>query len=342
MKLAEIVALTFKYHRAVYISLTQKCPIRCEHCFVDSGPLRQHAASFAEIKTWLDGILTSPDLSVVFFSGGEPFSHPRALRYGLEATTQKGKYSVIATSAFWAKTPDIAERFLKLYPQPGSICISTDIYHEKFVPLSYVRNAAAVARARGIDVTIQLTRTPDAFEDFLQRFDREVGFDLVPPSEIFVAEYSAVGRASTECGAERREEVGPQPSAPCVWLGTPWVRENGVVCACPNTKVFETSRHPLRIGTLDQTSFQDLSSESRRDYFLQALRVFGPKGLTEQFPLTDWGWERPSESGESVCDLCHSITGTSGLPDRIRLHLAEQGRAARIDALRLAIYGEGG
>lgn len=121
MNLEDIVAVTFKFHRAVYISLTQKCPIRCRHCFVEAGPERDEGAGFANFKTWIDGLLRKADLEIFFFSGGEPYSHPKALRYGLEATAAAGRYSVIATSAFWGKTDATASRMLDKFPKPSGI-----------------------------------------------------------------------------------------------------------------------------------------------------------------------------------------------------------------------------
>jgi hypothetical protein len=339
MYLSDIVAHTFRFHRAVYISLTQKCPIKCAHCFVESGPEREETSDLSEFRQWIDSLLNGPDMDILFFSGGEPYSHPRALRYGLERCAVAGRYSVVATSAFWAKDKDVAGRFLDHFPYPRCLCISTDIYHERFVPLSYVRTAAEVAQARGVHVTIQITKSPTGYVEFMERYEREVPYDLIAPSEIFIAEFSSVGRATSEC---RRAETADQdiPAAPCVWLGTPWLHEDGTLCACPNLAVFERQEHPLRIGNLSHEDFAAVSKRANENYYIQALRVFGPKGLIEQFPLEQWGWSKSDYAGVSICDLCHSIASVPGIPNRIQEAVARGDLAQRITALRLAYYGE--
>jgi hypothetical protein len=223
------------------------------------------------------------------------------------------------------------------------LCISTDIYHEEFVPLENIRFAATAAKERGIHVTVQIAESPVGYREFMERYERLVGFELIPESEIFVAEFGTVGRATTlvpDVPVERSRETLETPGAPCVWLGTPWLHEDGTLCACPNLEVFHTPSHPLRVGNLNQETFTESSHRASADYYIQWLRVLGPKALTDHFPLQEWGWTSQSLKGSGICDLCNSISRAPGLVARIREAIEAEKLTEKIDALRLSYYGE--
>ena len=113
------------------------------------------------------------------------------------------------------------------------------------------------------------------------------------------------------------------------------------MCACPNLDVHRQQDHVLRLGKLGEDSFQEASGRADRDWFVQALRVYGPRSLTEKFPLQEWGWQKEAFQGSSICDLCHSLTGTPGLVDKIRTEVAQSPSIqSEMKALRLFLYGE--
>lgn len=346
MKLQEITRLSFQFHRAVYVSLTEKCPISCRHCFVESGPRRTEQAELSAFRTWMDGIVAEEGVEVIFFSGGEPYSHPRALRYGLRAALDAGRYSVVCSSGFWAKTERGAGRLLDSYPRMGCLLLSTDVFHEEFVPLGWLRHAAAAAIARGIDVAFQIVDEDQRDTDFMRRFEREVGFDLVPPEQVFFAPLERIGRAAEEVGpplvqiTRAGDGFSRVPDAPCPWLGTPWLREDGVLCACPNTEVFRKPAHPLHLGDLGAEDFGAVSARVNQDPYVQTLRVLGPRAVVEQFPVREWGWDESSFGGESMCDLCHSLAAVPGLPARLREAAGTEGFMSRLDTMRLLLYTE--
>jgi hypothetical protein len=348
VKLADIVSLTFRFHQAIYISLTQKCPIRCRHCFVESEPTRNEHIEPEEFRRWMDGIAAQPDIKVVFFSGGEPLSNPRALRYGLEVCAREKLYSILGTSAFWAKSPEQAAKLLDSYPPFNCLWISTDLFHEEFVPLPHLRYAAEAAVERGLDVAFQIVDDDPEHSEFMRRFEREVGYDLAGPDQIYITPLGRVGRATTEVEPPlvqiKRGGVAPDLSAiedvPCPWLGTPWLHEDGVVTACPNLDVHKKAAHPLQLGRLHDATFEALSARADRDSYLQALRVLGPRGLAENFPVEEWGWDRAAFKGTTACELCHSLASTPELPARLREAAVAEELSGRIAALRLMLYAE--
>jgi hypothetical protein len=342
VELAEIVSLTFSFHRVVYVSLTQKCPIRCRHCFVESSPTRSEHANLDAFRRWLDGILETESVELITFSGGEPLSHPRALAYGLKACLDSNRYSVLATSAFWARTPTSADETLDRYPPFRCLWISTDCYHEEFVPLSHLRNAAEAAIKRNISVVFQIVDDDPNHSPFLKRFESQMG-ELAPKSEVFITPLSLVGRASRELDIPLplpERDLSKIPDVPCPWLGAPWLHEDGVVCACPNLEVHRNPHHPLRLGDLNVTNFSVISRRADNDLYLQAIRVLGPRGIVETFSVEEWGWDRASFRGTNICDLCHSLAAVPNLPRRVQESAPLRNVSSRIDALRVVLYAE--
>ena len=346
MNLAEIITLSFNFHRVIYISLTQKCPIRCRHCFVESEPTRKERIDIKDFRRWMDGIAANESTEVVIFSGGEPLSHPQALRYGLEVCAKAGIYSIMGTSAFWAKSAASARRLIDAYPPFGCLWISTDVFHEEFVPLHHLRYAVEAAVARGIDVAFQIVDDDPENSGFMKRFEEEVGYDLVGRDQIYITALGMIGRAVKEVAPPlvQLKRAGADFSRiadiPCPWLGTPWLHEDGVVTACPNLLVHQDPFHPLRIGRMQDEDFGTISARADNDAYLQVLRVLGPRGMVENFPTEEWGWRRAAFKGSSICDLCHSLAAVPGLPERVRESSSGAELSGRIAALRLILYAE--
>jgi hypothetical protein len=346
MKLEDIIRLSFGFHRVLYISLTQKCPIRCRHCFVESEPARNEHIDIADFRRWMDGITAHEKLKVVIFSGGEPFNHPRALRYGLEACARAGLYSIVSTSAFWATSVANAGKLLDAYLPFNCLWISTDVFHEEFVPLRYLRHAVESAVARGLDIAFQIVEDDPENSEFMKRFEQEVGYDLIGRDQIYIAGLGMIGRAAKEVEpalvqlTHAGSDLSEITDIPCPWLGTPWLHEDGVVTACPNLETHQKSSHPLRIGRMQDADFNAVSAGADEDGYLQALRVMGPRGLVDNFPVEEWGWDRQAFKGSSICDLCHSLAAVPDLPARVREAAASEDISNRIAALRLLIYAE--
>ncbi|GAC1571137.1 MAG: hypothetical protein NVS3B7_00840 [Candidatus Elarobacter sp.] len=347
MRIADIAEATFRFHRAVYVSLTEKCPIRCRHCFVESAPTREEHADVERFAGWIEGVAATPGLEVAFFSGGEPFSHPLALRSALQACRRHGVYPVVCTSGFFGKSEVATDRLFDAFAQLACLYISTDVFHEEFVPLTHLRTVVVRAEARGIRIGFQIVDDDPEHSPFLRRFTEVLG-DLVQPDQIVIVPLAKQGRAERELTAAE-EAVLPVPESSgfeavpckaCAWLATPWIREDGVVSACPNLGVFRAASHPLQLGDLNEASYTVLAQRADEDPYLQALRVFGPSGIVGRYRVEEYGWDRSSFTGTSICDLCHSLAAVPDLVERVREEARANGDDEKLDVLRYALYGE--
>jgi radical SAM protein with 4Fe4S-binding SPASM domain len=83
----------------VHFSITNKCPLKCPHCYVDGGTAIDNELSTQEIKSAIDSFA---DMGVfqIAFGGGEPFSHPDMMDLAAY-TRDKGIVPNITTNGFY-------------------------------------------------------------------------------------------------------------------------------------------------------------------------------------------------------------------------------------------------
>jgi hypothetical protein len=290
----------------------------------------------------MDGVTRSPTLEAVLFSGGEPFSNPQALAYGLDICRAKNVRSIVGTSAYWAPSRADGRRFLSRFPKADTIWISTDIFHEEFVPLGHLKNALDVCRDLSIHVAFQIVDDDPEHSDFVSRFFAEVDPGREIESEMYFTPLGYEGRASEFLQVEGHAKNGLDaiPEVPCPWLGAPWIHEDGVACACPNLRVHSAVDHPLQLGNLHKVDFDVISREAQKSGYVQALRTLGPRGIVDNFPVESWGWDRKRFVGRNMCDLCHDLMATPDLAAKLHEAVTQSDWDRRIEFLRLLNYGE--
>ncbi len=140
-----------KYWSSAGLMLTYWCNARCSSCYVCSGPDRHEEMSvdFA-LSIWGQLIDTSPHGCRVHLTGGEPFGDwERLIELCRRAKQQNlGPLKSIETNAFWATDEQIVHRRLGELDAAGcdKLVISTDPYHQQYVPIENCRLAARVAQ----------------------------------------------------------------------------------------------------------------------------------------------------------------------------------------------------
>jgi MoaA/NifB/PqqE/SkfB family radical SAM enzyme len=110
----------------------------------------------------------SPDggkVKNVSFTGGEPFLFYDLLKSGVTRAKALGFSTEVHTNGFWGAEPDeqISE---KLDGLPlDRIVISTDRFHEKFVPEPVIYNLMRFVKGRNVKCTLRIGETPGAAAD---------------------------------------------------------------------------------------------------------------------------------------------------------------------------------
>jgi organic radical activating enzyme len=139
------------------LAITQFCPNRCAHCGFGYGPYGKTLSEAVLSRLLKDS--REEGIDAIHISGGEPFATPNTYHAVREADNDDISVACITTSGFFGKTKESAKRILQKlkdarYEPEGYFVrrkgkkewrqsrfrISTDEFHQKYVPLRSVGN----------------------------------------------------------------------------------------------------------------------------------------------------------------------------------------------------------
>lgn len=133
------------------IMLTYRCNATCADCYVNSSPEKRGVLPAEDLREYLRELkrlgITGPK---IHFGGGEPFFHYDHLVECFEAAREVGMLPLgkLETNAFWCKSDDLARKRLTEIGDFGVVRlhVSTDVFHQEFIPIENVRTAVRIAR----------------------------------------------------------------------------------------------------------------------------------------------------------------------------------------------------
>jgi len=134
--------------------LTYWCNARCAICYTCSGPDRDALLDVpAALALWrgLDRLAAAHGKTMrIHLAGGEPFRDWVRLVAILRAARDAGLTPAekVETNAFWATHDGLTRTRLELLDAlgVGKLVVSTDVYHQEFVPFDHVRRCVEIAR----------------------------------------------------------------------------------------------------------------------------------------------------------------------------------------------------
>ena len=299
-----------KYWSFAGLMLTNWCNARCASCYLRCGPDRREemTVEFA-LGVW-DGLCrASPHGCRIHLSGGEPFGDwPRLHELARRATDQGlGPLEKIETNAFWATDRRLVRNRLRALDAAGmdKLVISTDPYHQQFVPIERARLAARVA-----EEVLGPARVRVRWRDWLTG-----GFDTdrIDPEQRrrLFAEYAAGGR-------DRMNGRAAVELAGCLQLKNlkeladnncrqPLLRSRHVHVD-PAGGVAPGTCAGILLGTIGADSVSDVWRRLDEDHgdrpIVGALSDAGPCGL---LPEARRSGLRPQAGYASKCHLCWNI-----------------------------------
>jgi len=140
-----------KYWSSAGLLLTYWCNARCESCYLSCGPQRGEWMSVQlGLRVWGELQDASPHGCRVHISGGEPFGDWDRLIELCRAAAERGlgPLQAVETNAFWALDEAIVRRRVSQLAEAGMyrLVVSSDPYHQQFVPIERCRTAVEAAR----------------------------------------------------------------------------------------------------------------------------------------------------------------------------------------------------
>lgn len=291
----------------ILVNITEQCSVGCRHCgYV--GSERDREMTLSEMESWVNQA-ASFGIPKIIFTGGEPFERYEVLARGVRRAQMCGAMTAVFTSSIWATSLDKARQALHGLKGISHLYLSTDVYHQKRIPISYVYNAIDAAIELDLPrVSLVITYANDADraaveEQYSQYGDRiEVMTQLLNPNK---------SSRRTMKGHTPMFGISPEQYSAKCWLGTPLINPDGTIFACHIGKAAahgDIKKSPYFLGNLREAPFNDIMSRARLSPHYQYLRTHGPRGvveMTQHSPTVMQALTRTQFT--SGCDMCISV-----------------------------------
>jgi MoaA/NifB/PqqE/SkfB family radical SAM enzyme len=262
----------------------------------------------AEAMDWIRQIARyrNHHIQVLALTGGEPFYDLDTIEILASYGSANGLFVSAVTNAFWAASEAQACDTLKRVKSIRLLSISTDVYHQRFIPFERVRHAVAAANTHGVACSISICTDNEQDPEYLRIL--EACSDLVGREAVFTAVTFPVGRALERLSSFHYETTATPPISACSAGGSPIIFPDGRVIACIGPVIDLKVDHPLRLGDLRTQTLEEILDAAEMNSVLHAIRLWGPRKLIEMIEAEGLGQFLPHEFIKgSVCNACYSL-----------------------------------
>lgn len=303
LSLAEVEESRWVRGDSALFFITDRCPVGCKHCSVDSRPDSPRITDFALFEQVVAGLAESP-LRIIGISGGEPFVERRGLSYAVRELRRAGKSVVVYTSGFWARTPKAPAWIESVLDLCGCVFLSTDAFHQAGMGEERFRNAAKAITDRGTPMVVQVLDLDTEVDRAQRLLAAALGPGWSSTVELNKVALLPYGRAAELYSVSRRRPV--ESFGSCRVARARVIRYDGVVSACCNEAVL-MGAGPAWFRRRADSSGQVLDAMKHyQDSDL--LQVIGWEGVGRLagHPLAgDLG----SREATGICGACWSLVG---------------------------------
>ena len=288
--------------RSVLLFVTDRCPVGCAHCSVDSRRTSPTITDFGRYERIVDWIADHPRFEVVGISGGEPFVERRGLTMAVRRIRSTGKRVVLYTSGVWATRPTPPAWIREVLAQSSTVFLSTDAFHQQTVSEPTFINASRAIAAEGGWIVVQVIDSGEMLQRARSMLRRALGDCYEEFAEVHAVPGLTAGRGG-EIFAHQRQTPG-HAFAPCTMLASQTIRYDGHVSACCNESVIMGWGPPGLRESADTGDELTAATEGLGDRpILRAIGGVGPGALTGHPRFADLA----DEQFGSICQLCWKL-----------------------------------
>ncbi|OWW21682.1 radical SAM protein [Noviherbaspirillum denitrificans] len=305
----DIQRLRRRRGRSMLLFITDRCPVGCAHCSVDSRTDSPTIIDFALFDEILDWLCSTDGLDVVDISGGEPFAERRGLELASERLAQAGKRQVVHTSGIWAGREQAPAWIRAVLARCSCVYLGTDAFHAREISGERFVHAARAIAEEGAWIVVQVLGLGDMAEHAEQLLRHAFGAGYASHAEIVTSTPLTDGRGASVFF--RNTRLPGHAFGTCWALTSPMVRYDGVVSACCNESVI-MGHGPSRLRRRIATSAElDAAIDGfRSDPLLRAMESAGLGVLTQHPRFADLAEGRCG----GICELCWKMLERA--PDR--------------------------
>ncbi len=296
---AELEQIRSQRGRSTLLFITDRCPVECDHCSVDSRRDSPSISDFDLFGRIVDGLCAQPGLDVIGVSGGEPFVERRGLSLVARRVTESGRRLVVYTSGHWGVAARPPAWIAEVLARTTTVFLSTDGFHAERLPDERYIHAARAVAASGAWIVVQCIDLGSMVERAADLLTRALGSNWTDHAELHPTPPLTAGRGGDHFTLTRRA-AGADFGA-CSMVASPMVRYDGTVTGCCNEGVImgHGPDHLRRRLTVD-TSVGDALDGFHADPWLRAMGGAGLGALTDHPRFADLADRRFT----SICDLC--------------------------------------
>ena len=320
------------------LMLTYKCQVSCPHCIVECSPHRTEEMQESDALDWIRQIAHYRNgyIKVLSLTGGEPLFDIGKFRRVAECAANHGLLTAVVTNAYWATDPGRAAEVLRSIPPLAALSISTDSYHQKWIPIERIFNAIEAARVCSIPCSVAIcTESVDdpEYRSLLARLESTIGAENITTVTTLLAGRALVTIQANVC----KTTAEPAPYC-CVPAAAPVIFPDGRVIACIGPLITLKAEHPLVLGNAREMPLEQIFDRAEVNPVLHALRVWGPAKLVELARAAGLQAELPSEFVEgNVCDACYRVFSRPALAPFLN-SLVSDAEFARVTAYARVYY----
>ena len=304
MHLTEMLAYRTTPGAAVFLALTQRCPLRCRHCCTDSlMESEQHEESIFE------GLVDSftPDCrpKAVYLTGGEALLRPGLVIRLTEKAHRVGSQIELISGMYFLRNKSVPPMVQRAIDGVDHFTASLDVFHEEQVDRIAVLDYLAGLIDAGKDVSLQVVGVDDE-DPYLEAVTSDAVRVTGGRMPILVTHLSNIGRATDlfdHAPGGNVHELGSVSARPCELASWPVVSYDGTVYACCNQEaISRKGPDHLKIGHATD-GWPTLLQRYRDTPFLRVVRVLGPQMIAT------------AVGQQATDDFCRTCMKTSQSPD---------------------------
>ena len=295
--------------RVLSLITTRRCTAECDHCCIGSSPRATQAIPIERMHSLIDEAKRIPSIERVVFTGGECFLLGRDLDGLIAHAHELELQTRVITNGYWAVNEKAARMRVASLQTAGldEMMLSTGTFHQRFVPVERIVDAARAAARATIPVRIAIeVCDQQTFDETI--LHQELAGEIAA-RQVFLGHDpwtpDAGGRGETPLShGELLAGGDDRADGRCSqMLDTITVTPDQQLLACCGFPMEQLPR--LRIGSLADATLDDLLRGSPNELLKMWLHVAGPKGIAEFVARYVPGFTLPP--AVSICQSCVAL-----------------------------------
>lgn len=326
--------------RVLSLITTRRCTAACDHCCIGSSPRASGSIPVERMHALIDEAKRIPSIERVGFTGGECFLLGRDLDALIAHAHELELATRVVTNGYWAVNERTARARVASLRIAGldEMMISTGTFHQRFVPVERVVEAARAAAAAGIRVRVAIeVCDQQTFDETV--LHRELGTHIAAKRVVLGYDpwtTDAGGRGETALSHDALAAAGKTVGAVRCGqiLDTITVTPDQKLLACCGFPMEQLPR--LQIGSVAETPLDTLVRDAPSDLLKMWLHVAGPHGIAEFVARYVPGFTLPP--AVTICQACVALQRDA----RATAVLADHGHEALAEVAAAFVRIHGG